>query len=151
MKKEKIIYWGTTGLFLLMMLNSAFQYFTSADMKAAFVHLGFPDYFRVELAVAKFIGILAILIPVVPKNLKQFAYAGFFITIISAVIGHASKGDPALNIMIPAVSGVILLVSYIYFEKLSVSGEKQEFIASSGDKKLINKIVSYKRFANIKN
>ena len=46
MKTNKIIYWTTTGIISTMMLFSAFGYFTNPDMKAAFVHLGFPDYFR---------------------------------------------------------------------------------------------------------
>ena len=133
MKKERIIYQVTTGLFLLMMLSSAFQYLTSPNMKAAFVHLGFPDYFRIELAIAKFIGILVLLLPKVPKNLKQFAYAGFFITMITATVAHASKGDPALNIMMPAISGVILLVSYIYYEKLNGAGENKMPLASKSN------------------
>ena len=41
MKKDNIIYWVTTGLIGAMMLFSAYNYFTNAEMKSAFVHLGF--------------------------------------------------------------------------------------------------------------
>jgi len=34
--------------------------------------LGFPDYFRVELALAKLLGVLALLVPVGPR-LKEWA------------------------------------------------------------------------------
>jgi hypothetical protein len=51
MKIKVILYWGSTALISLMMLFSAFNYFTSPDMKAAFTHLGFPviSGFNLEL------------------------------------------------------------------------------------------------------
>ena len=57
MKKLKITYWITTVLFSVMMLFSATMYFTSPEMAQTFEHLGFPDYFRVELGIAKIIGV----------------------------------------------------------------------------------------------
>ena len=83
MKKDKVIYWLSTGLLALMMVFSAFSYLTKPEMAAAFQHLGFPPYFRVELAVAKLLGALVLLLPVVPAHLKDWAYAGFGFTFIS--------------------------------------------------------------------
>lgn len=116
--KTKIIYWATTGLFSLMMLFSAYKYFTSPDMEAAFQYLGFPAYFRIELAVAKVLGVIALLIPAIPIAFKQFAYAGFFINLVSASIAHGSKGDPAQLVLTPMVFLVFLIVSYLYYQKL---------------------------------
>ena len=45
-----------------------------------FTHLGFPDYFRVELSWAKLLGVVMLLAPV-PARLKEWAYAGFAITL----------------------------------------------------------------------
>jgi hypothetical protein len=45
-------------------------------MKGAFVHLGFPDYFRIELTVAKTLGVLALVMPGIPSKAREFAYAG---------------------------------------------------------------------------
>ena len=56
-------------------------------MAEAFTHLGFPDYFRVELAWAKLLGVVLLLAPV-PARLKEWAYAGFAITLGSALIAH---------------------------------------------------------------
>ena len=117
MKKESVIFWTATGIFSLMMLFSAYNYFTAPELAAAFQHLGFPDYFRIELAVAKILGVLALLIPPVPKGFKQFAYAGFTINLISAAIAHGSKGDPAQGIILPILHYIILAVSYIYYTK----------------------------------
>ena len=58
----------------------------------AFAHLGFPDYFRVELSLAKLLGVALLLAPV-PARLKEWAYAGFAIDLASALIAHAAVGD----------------------------------------------------------
>jgi DoxX-like family len=118
MKATKIIYWVSTSIVSLMMLFSVYMYFTSADMKAVFAHLGFPDFFRKELGAAKIIGVLLLLIPQVPAKFKEWGYAGFFIVFVSAMITHNAVGDEANAILMPLVFLIILLVSYISFGKL---------------------------------
>jgi DoxX-like family len=61
--------------------------------EGAFAHLGFPAYFKVELTVAKILGVLALVIPAVPFKVKEFAYAGFAITLVSAAVAHFGRGD----------------------------------------------------------
>lgn len=117
MKKNTVIYWVSTGLLSFMMLFSAWNYFTNPQMSAAFKHLGFSDYFRYELAIAKILGALALIIPQVPVKLKEWAYAGFAITFISASIAHYSSGDPASAIITPLVFLAVLVVSYLFFLK----------------------------------
>ncbi|MBX3101825.1 MAG: DoxX family protein [Bacteroidetes bacterium] len=118
MKKMKIVYWATTGLFCFMMAFSAFSYLTNPELKAAFAHLGFPDYFRVELALAKALGVLALLLPVVPPRVKEWAYAGFVFTELSAMIAHLALGDPAQIWIFAFVLLGILLTSYACFRRL---------------------------------
>lgn len=122
MKKEKIFFWVSTGLVSAMMLMSAFMYFTAPEVKDTFVHLGFPDYFRVELGIAKILGVVALLLPMIPYKAKLFAYYGFTINFISASIAHAASGDPAAATITPLVALVILAVSYTYYHKLSAQG-----------------------------
>ncbi len=117
MKKKKIIYWTATGILGAMMLFSAFGYFTNEEMKAAFVHLGFPGYFRIELAIAKITGVLILLIPFIPKEIKDMAYVGFAITFISAFIAHTSSGDPLSVAIMSIIFFGILVVSFIYSNK----------------------------------
>ncbi len=116
MKAIKITYWITTVLICLMMTYSAYAYLTQEQMKQAFVHLGFPNYFRMELAIAKLIGVILLLAPVA-KRLKEWAYAGFTITFISAFIAHTASGDPASVKAAPMVFLAILIVSYITFHR----------------------------------
>ena len=120
MKKIKITYWITTILISLMMLSSAIMYFSSPEVKTGFVHLGFPDYFRVELGVLKLLGVFVLLIPVLKGRYKEWAYFGFFITFVSALIAHISTGDPAGKWAMTIVAAALLSVSYLSYKKLEL-------------------------------
>jgi hypothetical protein len=89
----------------------------SDEAKGAFAHLGLPSYFRVELTVAKILGALALLIPAVPKRIKEFAYFGIAITVVSAIIAHAASGDGISHVIDPLIVFGILIVSYVYHHK----------------------------------
>ncbi len=52
--------------------------------------------------------------------MKEFAYFGFGITLISASIAHFARGDARLSILYiidPLMFLSLLIVSYVYFEK----------------------------------
>ncbi len=118
MKATKIAYWISTVLLSLMMTFSAYAYLTQPAIKDAFQHLGFPDYFRIELAVAKLIGVAVLLIPSLQK-IKEWAYAGFVIVFISAFIAHSASGDPVSMRIMPFVALALLSVSYFTYNKKS--------------------------------
>ena len=101
-----------------MMLFSAYGYFTNPDMKLAFIHLGFPDYFRIELGIAKIIGAIILIVPKIPNRLKEFSYAGFAITFVSAFIAHIASGDPLSIGIMAIIFLVILILSYISYHKI---------------------------------
>lgn len=117
MKKDNIIYWISTGLFAAMMSLSASMYFISPEVKANFDKLGFQDAFRIELGVAKLLGALVLILPFFKGNIKEWAYAGFGITLISAVILHLSAGDPVSKAVAPLVFFGILALSHLYYQK----------------------------------
>ncbi len=119
MKKDKIIYWVSTGVIGAMMLFSGYSYFTNPQIVEGFKHMGFPDFFRVELGIAKIIGALVLLIPQIPTKIKEWAYAGFIITFVSASIAHINAGDPTPNAIIPLVMLAVLLVSNFYLSKVT--------------------------------
>ena len=125
MKALKITYWTTTVIVALMMTYSAYAYLTQAAILQAFQHLGFPNYFRIELAVAKLIGAVLLLIPLTAR-IKEWAYAGFAFTFISAFIAHTSSGDPMANRVMPIIFLAILIVSYITFHKSNSAIGNQE-------------------------
>jgi hypothetical protein len=117
MKKDKIIYWATTGIIAAIMLWSAYSFSFNEEMKGGFGHLGLPGWFRIELSVAKATGVLALVIPMVPNRIKEFAYFGFALTTSSACIAHLSSGDGFLRSLEPLVFLGILIVSYLYHQK----------------------------------
>jgi hypothetical protein len=91
--------------------------------EGAFTHLGLPNYFKIELTTAKIFGLLALLVPSVPRRVKEFAYFGFGITLVSAAIAHFSVGDASnlsvIYVLDPLFFFGALVVSYVYFNKLS--------------------------------
>ena len=117
MKSTKIIYWTSTVLVALMNTYAAYAYLTQEKMVTGFQHLGYPSYFRVELALAKVIGVLLLVLPI-GARFKEWAYIGFAITFVSAFIAHVSSGDPASMFTAPLISLVVLGVSYFSFHKL---------------------------------
>ena len=85
-------FWIATAIFCLQMSFTAYAELRLPQVAAAFTHLGFPAYFRVELSWAKLLGVALLLAPV-PARLKEWAYAGFAIDLGSAVIAHRAVGD----------------------------------------------------------
>ena len=53
--------------------------------------------------------------------MKEFAYAGFAITLVSAAIAHFGRGDArnlsVLYVVDPLVFFCLLVISYYYFNK----------------------------------
>lgn len=115
-KGTKIAYWIITGFLGAMMIMSGVMYFTSPEAVEGFANLGFPDWFRMELGTAKIVGALVLLSPG-PARLKEWAYAGFAINFVSAVIAHLAINDTA-NVGGPVVALVVLAGSYYLSRKI---------------------------------
>ena len=120
MKTTKIFYWILTAIVALMMYYSAFSYLTAPQMAAAFKHLGYPDYFRVELAIAKLIGATLLLVPVSARA-KEWTYSGFVIVFISAFVAHTCSGDPVNYRIMPVIFLALLIGSYITWHKIQAN------------------------------
>jgi hypothetical protein len=117
MKTLKITYWVTTSLVAAGMLASFFNYMFNPVMKIGYAHIGFPDWFRVELGIAKLLGAIALTVPKVPNRLKEWAYFGFFVNFFSAIIAHYAVNDPMINMIAPLVILILLIISYITYQK----------------------------------
>ena len=111
-----IVYWIATTLFCLQMSFTAYAELRLPQVAEAFVHLGFPGYFRVELSWAKLIGVALILAPV-PPRLKEWAWAGFAIDLASALIAHLSVGDGPEAWGWAAATGVLWGISYFLWRR----------------------------------
>jgi len=117
-KANTIVYWTVTALFCLQMSFTAYAQLRLPQVAEAFTHLGFPAYFRVELSWAKLLGVVLLLAPV-PARLKEWAYAGFAITIVSALIAHFAVGDGPEAWGWAAGAGVLWALSYSLWRRLS--------------------------------
>jgi hypothetical protein len=57
-------FWTVTALFCLQIGFTAYAQLRLPQVAEAFTQLGFPDYFRVELSLAKLLGVVWLLAPV---------------------------------------------------------------------------------------
>src|SRR5499427_6064309 len=108
-------YWIVTALFCLQIGFTAYAQLSLPQVAEAFTHLGFPDYFRAELAWAKFLGVVLVLAPV--ARLKEWAYAGFAINIVSALIAHLAVGDGPEAWGWSVGTGVLWALSYFFWRR----------------------------------
>src|SRR5215471_4994419 len=113
-KATTIVYWILTALFCLQIGFTAYAQLRLPQVAEAFSHLGFPSYFRVELALAKLLGVFLLLAPVAVR-LKEWAYAGFGIVLASALIAHFSVGDGPDAWGWAAATGVLWGLSYFFW------------------------------------
>lgn len=121
MKKEKVLFW--TATIIIALFEGVMPALTSQTelAKEGIRHLGYPTYFGNALVVFKVVGVLILLIPQVPKRLKEWAYAGFTFDFIFAIISHGAVDGINGQTFFPLVVLAILVVSYIYYHKLNAN------------------------------
>jgi len=116
MKRDKIVYYGSTGLLTLLMLFSAGMYiFNNEAVQEMFTNFGYPTYIIYPLAVAKLLGVFAIWNPKF-NTLKEWAYAGFFFDFVLAFFAHKMINDGEEMGAIMAL--VLLTVSYLFSKRI---------------------------------
>jgi hypothetical protein len=120
-KRNKIIYWiATIWLSLGMVATGTVQLLKEQAEGAVappgvygIIHLGYPVYFLTLLGMAKFLGVIALLIPKFPV-LKEWAYAGFFFIMSGAIFSHIAVGDAASEIWPSLLLLALTLVSWYF-------------------------------------
>ena len=125
----KYLYWGSTGLVALLALASGTMYFVAEAPADSFARLGFPDYFRIQLGIAKLVGGMALLVPL-PRWLKEWTYAGFTTDFGSAAIAHLAVGDPLSDVATPVVALVVLLTSYVSYHRYYLTDAEDEPVSA---------------------
>jgi hypothetical protein len=112
-----VIYWITTGLILAMMLFSAVSSFMENPEGAKMMEaIGYRPYVFHLLAVAKVLGVIAILTPGYPR-LKEWAYAGFTFDLIGAAYSFYASGFAFKDWVFMPILIAILACSYIFYHK----------------------------------
>ena len=123
MKTTKIIYWISTGIICLFSLG-AVQMNSQMAIDGA-NHLLIPRYLGLEISIGQLIGLVLLIVPAVPKRFKEWAYGGFGIMYITALVAHIAVGDPFIPFGLMAVVFFgLLLTSYISFHKLQDAAKK---------------------------
>jgi uncharacterized membrane protein YphA (DoxX/SURF4 family) len=108
MRAATWIGWTVTGLMATLLLLSAVpDVLRIPDALLVFRHLGYPPYLLVFLGTAKILGVVAVLLPGLPR-LKEWAFAGLTFDVAGALYSHLSVGDPP-SAWAPAVVALMLL------------------------------------------
>ena len=117
-KVIKITYWITTILFALFMLFGGItEVMQVPSAVKGVVDLGYPVYFLMILGTAKILGSVAI-VQNKFKLIKEWAYAGFAIDIISASASLAYFGAGVVMSLFPLVFLAVMFVSYACWKKV---------------------------------
>jgi len=114
----KIIYWTSTVLISLFLVLSSYSYIFSKETIDGIRDLGFPDFFRVQLAILKIIAVLLLVIPVVPVQLKEWAYAGVGLFLITAFVAHLKHKDSIGILFLLVFLFTVLVISNFYMTKV---------------------------------
>ncbi len=115
-KINKIIYWIATIIFCGIMIFSATMYLTKYNMvKGFFIFLGYPTYLIYPLAIAKLLGVVAVVSRRV-SLLKEWAYAGFFFDTIFAMAAHVLAKDGGY--MMALIAMIMIVISKWYEGKV---------------------------------
>ncbi len=105
----------------MLVLSSLSYFFHQATIEGV-RELGFPDFFRVQLAVLKLIAVLILMIPYCPLQIKEWAYAGVALFYLTAIVAHFVHKDPFFINLINVFFLGVLVVSNLYLNKLTIVG-----------------------------
>lgn len=126
MNKKTLAYWIPTALFCLAMTGSgAFNLMSPPEIVEAMDHLNFPAWFPRWLGAWKLAGVAVLLAPGLPR-LKEWATAGFTISLTSAAAAHLGAGDGIGEAVPPLVILALGLASWAFrpsSRRLASAGE----------------------------
>lgn len=112
-KRNKIIYWISTGLLCFSMLGGIGQLLQVKEVVKGFAPLGYPTYFISILGFWKATAIIALLIPKFPL-LKEWTYAGIIFAMTGASISHIASNSPTIHIFPPLIVCAIAIFSWYF-------------------------------------
>jgi hypothetical protein len=119
MKKNRIIFWiATIFLFLFEgMMPLSTLIFAPQFATAGAVYLLYPAYFAYILIAFKILGSIVLLIPALPRQIKEWTYAGFAFNFICATVSHLVIDGVIFVSFFPLIIFAIAIVSYITYFK----------------------------------
>lgn len=120
MKKYRITFWIATGFLFLFegMMPLGTLLFAPEVATAGATYLQYPQYFTYTLIVFKVLGSIALITPKLPRQIKEWTYAGFAFNFICASISHFAIDGLVFVSFFPFIILGILVVSYVSYFKL---------------------------------
>ncbi|WP_298313697.1 DoxX family protein [uncultured Aquimarina sp.] len=115
----KAIYWSTTILLSAFLLWSAYTYMFHKPTIQGVKILGFPDHFRIQIAVLKIIALVVIIIPQFPIQVKEWAYVGVILFFITAIVAHTAHKDPFIITLVNLFLIVVTIISNLYLHRIA--------------------------------
>jgi len=114
-KRNKIIYWVATLWLSLGMVSTGVVQFMKLkeEVDKTVNQLGYPLYFLTILAVWKFLGVIAVLVPKFPL-VKEWAYAGFFFAMSGAIFSHMASGSSPVEFIGPLLLIALTVLSWYF-------------------------------------
>ena len=94
--------------------------FNTEMARQGIAHLGYPEYFGNALVLFKILGSICLIVPQIPKRLKELAYAGFVYDFLFASISHFMVDGFNVQALFPLLILGILTVSYYSYQKLNL-------------------------------
>ncbi len=117
-KTTNILYWTITGLFSIFMIFSSIDNVTGGEQSRQFIHgyMGYPEYFIPWLGWAKIIGAIALLSPL-PAQVKEWAYFGFLIDLVTAIYSFIALGSEPSGYALMLLFVAVLAFAYFLYHK----------------------------------
>lgn len=108
-----VVYWAATVyIAATSAVAGTMDILRIEPMFGILLHLGYPAYFATLLGTWKVLGAVALLVPLVPQLVKEWAYAGMFITFTAAIVSHQAVGDGVVSLVGPILSIGFLAASW---------------------------------------
>jgi hypothetical protein len=112
--QERVIYWIFTALTLLFLAWFGVQdLLRSPEVSETIRHLGYPWYFSYLLGAGKLLAAILLLYPRT-RILREWAYAGITIELISSFASHWFLHDPLPMRIAPLVVLAIVAMAYAF-------------------------------------
>jgi hypothetical protein len=107
--------WIVTSLMAAFMLMASIpDVLQVPEASRVFGHLGYPTYLLPFLGIAKTLGVIAVLLPMISRRVKEWAYAGLVFDLTGALYSHVSVGDPPSAWLFPVIGLTFVGGSYLF-------------------------------------
>ena len=109
----------STLIIVGFLLLSSYTYFFSEATIQGVRDLGFPDFFRIQLGILKIMAAILLVLPNIPVSIKEWAYAGVGLFLLTAFVAHIAHRDSVMMLVLLLVLFAILVISrYTLYARL---------------------------------